>query len=93
MIELSKVELDMFERGYVSAKLIAAKTGRHVVSIRHDYTENPAAFESVAHGRWLKFFSLKSVRGYYAALYPFVDFDDWSDIVEGSAPARKKKAR
>ncbi|SRR5260221_8084073 len=88
MLVLSNIEQQMLARGYVSARMVAAKIGRHPVGVRKDMQEHPEAFESVRHGKWLKFFTITSVTKFYKPMFDLIDFDSWQDVVEGSAPGR-----
>ena len=93
MLELTQAEKTMFERGYVSVRMVAAKTGRHHVSIRNDVADHPNDFEVVPHGNRLKLLSLKSVQRFYGHMFPLLDFDNWGDVIEGWAPAKKAARR
>lgn len=92
MLELTNIEAMMFAKGYVSAKMIAAKTNRHHVSVRKDVRQHPDSFESMHHGRWLRFFSIKSVAKFYKSMFPMIDFFNWNDVIEGDEPTKKKRA-
>lgn len=87
-ILLRPMERQMFERGYVSARLIAAKVGVHIMTVRTICRDAGDELESVKMGRAQIYYSMKSVKKYFGARYELIDFSAWHDVVEGNG---KKK--
>jgi hypothetical protein len=84
------MERQMFERGYVSARMIAAKAGVHVMTIRSIVRDAEARLDVVHMGKSQRFYGMKSVEKYFGTLYELADFSDWRDVVEGSNGKRRR---